>query len=566
MPSSAYRFSRSAPRRAVPLALAVFLLPGGGCTSESGTDDPGTPGEALSPELTSAFQVITAEGLMRDVRVLSADSMEGRAPASPGEARAVRYIEARYREMGLEPVNDSYQLPIELVGMTRRSGASFASLEGPSGALPLTPEVDFTYWSTAEEPVVELGDVPVVFVGHGVEAPEYGWDDYKQENLEGKILLFLNDDPRVEEDGEVLFGGPIRTYYGRWTYKFEQAQKHGAAGAIVVHTDESASYGFSVIGGEGGRQIWQRDYRLGFLAWMDSTHSAAVAAAMGTDIPGLFSMASSRDFRPVDTGFRLTARIETDFERVQAPNVAGMIRGSDPELAQEYVVFTSHHDHMGMNPDLPGEDKVFNGALDNALGVAAMMGVAEALVETQPRRSILFVSVTAEEGGLLGSGQFVESPPVPRAGMVANFNIDAPQPYGLTHDVAAIGLEMNTLGELFSEVVTDHGLRPEGDPNPEAGSFYRSDQLNFAKAGVPAIYLQAGRDYVDDLGFDPQAHRLEHYHQPSDSVSSHWDLRGLERDMRIFAEVALRVANSPELPRWRAGNEFESAWRALYQR
>lgn len=565
MSTSAQCLFSSARRRAPFLALAALLVSVVGCTSPGDGDDTATLDGEMSPELTSAFQMITAESLMTDVQVLSADSMEGRAPATPGEARAVRYIEERYREMGLEPVNGSYQLPIELVGMTRRSGSSFATLEGPSGVLPLTPEVDFTYWSTAEEPVVALEDVPVIFVGHGIEAPEYEWDDFKGEDLEGKILLFLNDDPRVEESGEVLFGGPIRTYYGRWTYKFEQAQKHGAAGAIIVHTDESASYGFSVIGGEGGRQIWQRDYRLGFLAWMDSTHSTAVAGAMGTDVPGLFAMASNRNFRPVDTGFRLSARVETEFERVQAPNVAGMIRGSDPELAQEYVVFTSHHDHMGMNPDLPGEDKIFNGALDNALGVAAMMAVAEALVETRPLRSILFVSVTAEEGGLLGSGQFVESPPVPRASMVANFNIDAPQPYGLTHDVAAIGLEMSTLGEQFSQVVRDHGLRPAGDPNPEAGSFYRSDQLNFAKAGIPAIYLQAGRDYVDDLGFDPRADRLEHYHQPSDSVSSRWNLHGLERDLRIFAEVALRVANSPDLPRWSAGNEFEAAWRDLYQ-
>lgn len=531
------------------LLLSAVAIVAAACASDSGSD---------------AADRITAAGIEADVIVLSADSMEGRAPGTPGEARALDYVVQRFEQVGLEPVGGDYRLPVELIGMTKDPEASSITLLGPGGALGLEQDVNFTFWSTSEEPVVTLQDVPLVFVGYGVEATEYGWDDFKGEDVAGKVLLFLNDDPPVVENGEALFGGDIRTYYGRWTYKFEQAQKHGAAGAIIVHTDVSASYGFSVIGNTGSRQIWQRDYRLPLLAWMDSTRSDAVAGAMGTDLQGLFTMAASRDFRPQDTGFRVTARIETELERVQSYNVAGMIRGSDPALADEYVVFTAHHDHLGVNPDTPGDDKIYNGALDNALGVASIIAAAEAFTRTNPRRSVMFVSVTAEEGGLLGSGAFVENPPVPLSSIVANINVDSPQPFGLTHDVAAIGIDMSTVGDVFAAVVREHGLRPEGDPNPSAGSFYRSDQVNFAKAGIPALYLQAGRDYVADLGFDPGAYRLERYHQPTDVLTAEWNLAGAERDLRLLFEAALRVANADEQPRWNAGNEFEAAWRALY--
>ncbi len=542
--------------------LAALLLTAFACSPDSGGDAP--PAEA--PSLSEAASRIQAERIMSDVSILSADSMGGRAPGTPGEEMTVAHIAARFAEIGLEPVGDGYRLPIDLLGMTKNLESSSAVIEGPEGPLPLEPEVNFTYWSTSERPLVELAGVPIVFVGHGVEAPEYGWDDFKGEDVSGKVLLFLNDDPAVTEDGVELFGGPIRTYYGRWSYKFEQAQRHGAAGAIVIHTDASASYGFSVIGNQGERQVWQRDYRLDFLAWMDSTQTETIARSMDTDLAGLFEMAATRDFRPVDTGFRVNARIETGFEEVRANNVAGMVRGSDPVLADEYIVFTSHHDHLGTDGSLPGGDTIYNGALDNALGIAAMIAAAEAFTEAAPRRSVMFVSVSAEEGGLLGSGIFVENPPIPRSSIIANFNVDSPQSYGLTHDVAAIGIEMNSLGDAFRQVVAEQGLRPEGDPNPAAGSFYRSDQLNFAKAGIPAIYLQAGRDFVEELDFDPVAHKAERYHQVSDEITPEWDLAGVERDIRIFFEVALRIANADERPRWNPGNEFEAAWRALYGR
>ncbi len=509
---------------------------------------------------------ISADGIMADVSVLAADSMEGRGAGTAGEARAVAYIARRFEQLGLEPAGASYRLPIELVGMRKDAAKSSLTIRGPQGTLPLANDQNATYWSTAEKPVVDLRNVPVVFVGYGVEAPEHGWDDFKGADVRGKVLLFLNNDPPVVDNGDTLFGGDARTYYGRWTYKFEQAQKHGAAGAIVVHTTESASYGFSVIGNTGSRQIWQRTYQLEFLSWIDSTLTERIAASMGTNLSGLFERAARRDFRPRDTGYRLTAHIETAIERVRAANVAGVVRGTDPALADHYIVFTAHHDHLGMNPDAPGDDKIFNGAQDNALGVAAILATAEAFANARPRRSIMFVSVTAEEGGLLGSSAFVANPPVPLQQVVANFNVDSPQSYGVTRDAAAIGIDMSTLGATFSTVAEERGLRPAGDPNPNAGSFYRSDQVSFAKAGVPALYLQAGKDYVDSLGFDPYEFRLRHYHQVTDSIHPEWNLAGTARDMRILFETALRVANADDVPRWVAGHEFEEEWKALYGR
>jgi Zn-dependent M28 family amino/carboxypeptidase len=305
---------------------------------------------------------------------------------------------------------------------------------------------------------------------------------------------------------------------------------------------------------------------LDFLSWIDSTNAERIAGSMGTTLTGLFDMAAKRDFQPVDTRYRVTAHIETAIERVQARNVVGVVRGSDPTLADQYIVFTAHHDHLGMNPDVEGYDKIYNGALDNALGVGAIMAAAKAFVAAKPKRSVMFVSVTAEEGGLLGSGAFVDNPPVPRAQMVANFNVDSPQPFGLTNDVAAIGLEMNTLGSTFQAVAEEYGLRTEGDPNPNAGSFYRSDQVSFAKAGIPALYLQAGRDYVTPLGFDPGEFRQRHYHQVTDTIHPEWKLEGTVRDMRLLFETALRVANADDVPRWVPGHEFEEEWKALYER
>jgi Zn-dependent M28 family amino/carboxypeptidase len=251
---------------------------------------------------------------------------------------------------------------------------------------------------------------------------------------------------------------------------------------------------------------------------------------------------------------------------VPTKNVAGVLRGSDPSVADQYLVFSAHYDHLGVNPTVEGDDQIFNGAWDNAAGTAAIINMARAFVAAGPRRSIMFVALAAEEGGTLGSGAFVAEPPVPLSQIVANLNVDMPQIFGVTREVAAIGLEMSSLGTVFQEVAEAAGLRAQGDPNPNAGSFYRSDQVNFAKMGIPALYLQAGTDYIEPLSFDPAAYEEAHYHQVSDELRPEWNTEGTARDIRILFATALRVANADEQPRWVPGNEFEEEWKTLYGR
>jgi Zn-dependent M28 family amino/carboxypeptidase len=520
-------------------------------------------------------QLITKEGIRHDIEVLSADSMQGRRAGTPGEEMARNYITSRFEEIGLSSVNGSYLHEVALTGQQKIPGSSSLTLTGPNGDLAYTNEQTFTYWSTQPGEPVELDGAQLVFVGYGVEAPEHDWDDFKGEDLTGKVLLFLNDDPQVTEDGHELFEGERRTYYGRYTYKFEQAMKHGAAGAIMIHTTMSAGYPFSVIGGGGANQHWAGSYEVGLIGWMDSTTSNSIATSMGTSLEGLFAEGASRDFRPRDTGFRITARIESEFSSLSTYNVIGMLEGSDPDLKDEVVVFSGHYDHLGVRDGGDGTDQIFNGAWDNAAGTASVMNIAGAFasMETRPRRSVLFMAVAGEEGGLLGSTGFAKDPPFALNRIIADINIDMPQIFGVTRDMSAVGLNMNSLGTVLREVAAEYrdestpdGITVVGDMRPRAGIFYRSDQVNFAKAGIPALYLNPGADYVTPLSFSTQEYRSAHYHQPSDEIREEWDLSGAERDMRVVFEVALRVLNADEMPRWNPGNEFEEEWNQLHGR
>ena len=524
----------------------------------------------------SADQRISGAAVLDDVRALSADDMEGRGTGTAGEARASGWIEERFRNVGLSPVEGLYRQEVRLVGMRRDDATASLRIASSSSELELVDTTNVAFWSSAQRDTVDIDEAPLLFVGYGVQAPEYGWDDFKSIDVSGKVLLFLNNDPPVVENGEELFGGEARTYYGRWSYKFEQAMRLGAIGALMVHTTPSASYPFSVVQFSGLREHFALDlagagYQVDLLGWLDEHVSDEIAGALDTDLDGLFEMAQQRDFEPVDTGYRVSAHLDTTVRHMSTENVLGFLPGSVPELSDQIVVFTAHYDHLGTNPELEG-DTIFNGAWDNASGVASIIALAEAFasMDEAPRRSLLFLACAGEESGLLGSAWFVAAPPVPRSSMVANFNIDMPQIFGVTADIAAIGENTSELGDALraaaaaSSVGDGQAIVVRGDPNPSAGSFYRSDQVNFAKAGIPALYLNPGSDYIEPLPFDPLAYEEAHYHQVSDEVRDEWNLAGLERDLRIVFRAAVAVANGDEMPRWRPGNEFEGAWRQLH--
>ncbi len=519
-----------------------------------------------------AAELITSESLLADVQALSADEMEGRGAGTQGEQKAAEYIRERFVEIGLDPVEGSYFQAVKLVGMKKDPEKSSLTITGKEGQpIEYTSDETLTYWSTAQKEQVKLEDAPLVFAGYGVEAPEEDWDDFKGADVAGKVLLFLNNDPPVTEEGRELFGGEARTYYGRWTYKFEQAMRKGAAGAFMIHTTPSASYGFNVVQHSGSEEHFALDlpnsgYQVDLLGWIDEPTSQRIAQAMGTDLEGLFEMGASRDFQPVDTGFRVSAEIASEIRRLETRNVMGMLEGRDPELKDETIVFSAHYDHLGTNEGVEGDDKIFNGAWDNASGTACVINLAKAFaaLEPRPRRSLLFLACAAEESGSLGSRWFVTNPPFERSRLVGNFNIDMTQIFGITTDISAIGLGTNTLGDVLKDVAGKYGVTVVGDTDPNAGSFYRSDQVNFAKAGIPALFINPGENFQEPLDFDPQKYFEEHYHRVEDEIDDNWNLEGAARDMRIVFEAALEAANADPMPRWEPGNEFEEEWKALH--
>jgi len=521
--------------------------------------------------ILESIERIDKDTILKDVLILSSDEMEGRAPGTLGEAKAAQYISKRFKEYGLISFNDSFHQSFEMIGNKKIKEYSWLKIENANGIFNYVLDENFTYKSQANINIVELEKVPLIFVGYGIEAPEYEWDDYKGMDLTGKILLFLNNDPPVVEDGLELFEGEYRTYYGRWDYKYDQALKHGAVGAIMIHTTHSAGYQFGVIQYSGSNTSYDikshvNTSGLDLAGWIDSTKSELIAQSMGTDLNGLFELGASRDFKPIDTGHRITAHIENDIHNVMTRNVVGYVPGSDPVLKDQYIVLTAHYDHLGKNDELQGDDQIYNGAWDNALGTACIINIAEAIaaLKTKPKRSIMFVACAAEEKGLLGSKWFVDNPPVKLNQIVANFNIDSPQIFGLTTDISAIGLDMSTLGEEFRKVAAGNGLEVRGNLNPNAGSFYRSDQLRFAQAGIPALYVGSGRKFVNELKVDIGEYGRSHYHQVDDEVDEAWDLIGCERDIQIQYQAILNIANKDEIPKWSEGNEFEDEWLKLH--
>jgi Zn-dependent M28 family amino/carboxypeptidase len=507
---------------------------------------------------------ISGERIRAHVRFLSHDLMEGRGIGTRGEIVATEYLATQFALAGAKPAGDqgSWFQAVPLIGVQTLPQAQL-SVQGRGRTLHLKWLEEFVGSSLRQQPLDQF-EAEAVFVGHGIVAPEYGWDDFKGADVRGKILvLFTNEPP---SDDPKFFGGRALTYYGRWTYKFEQALRMGALGAIIIHTDATAGYPWSVVRGSWGREqpfveLRPGESALALAGWVSQAAGEKILGMAGRNVADLLKAAQSREFRPIPLGLRVRGRLPAKIRRIQTRNVVAMVEGSDPELRSEAVLFTAHWDHLGIGEPVNG-DAIYNGAVDNATGCGILLEIARAWasLEQKPRRSALFVAVTAEEGGLRGSEYYATHPIVPPGRTAAALNFDAFHPLGLIRSVVVAGAERTTLYPVVQEIAARLGLEIKPDPRPEQGSYYRSDHFPLAKAGIPAFSIHQGGDFVGKpAGFAEQLFRefnSKHYHQPSDEFHEDWDFAGLEQIARFGFLLGFEIANLDKLPHWKPGEEF----------
>jgi len=521
---------------------------------------PAAPSLPTPASRSGPLPAVSTAAMDAHLKYLADDLLEGRAPATRGGALAADYIAAQFEALGLEPAgpDGSYFQPVALVGMVPHPSLSW----GKAGAArSLTYRDDFVAWAERPESHI-VADGDLVFVGYGIQAAEWRWDDYKEQDLRGKVLLMLVNDPGIQDT--TIFNGRALTYYGRWTYKLEEAARRGALGAILVHTTESATYGWDVVRGSWSVEQFKLDRpatpSIAFAAWV--THDAAQAALgqAGLNLDSLTRAAARRDFRPVTTGVRVSVDVKSELRHVHSANVVARLPGSDPTLARQAVLFTAHWDHKGIGPAVNG-DSIYNGAEDNASGVAAVLAIAQAAVQLQPRprRSLLFVSTTAEESGLLGSEAYVRDPLMPLAQTAAVINLDVTNVRGATRDIDALGVDRSTIGPMFEAAARTESLAVVHEPDVR-GSFYRSDHFPFARAGVPAVSIEPGLDFIGKpAGWGREQADLynrSRYHQPSDEYKSTFTYRGMAQEAQVALRLALAIANAPTMPEWLPRSEF----------
>ncbi len=512
---------------------------------------------------------IDVRQLMHHIKTLSSDEFEGRAPGTSGETLTVAYLIDQFKKMGLKPGNTdgTYVQRVPLVGITP-TPAPLVIAKG-SAQLTLRWKDDVVAWTKHVADMSSIDKSNVVFVGYGVVAPEFGWDDYKDMDVKGKTLVMLVNDPPVSDParpGELdakVFGGRAMTYYGRWTYKYEIGAMKGAAGVLIVHETGPAGYGFNVVQGKTGEQfdLVSPDKNMGrpqIEGWITLDKARELFTLAGQDFDALKARAATREFRPVALGVTASMTIRNTLRTVASQNVIAKLDGADATLKNEYVVYTAHWDHFGKTPE-----GIFHGAVDNASGTAALLEVARAFTRaTRPKRSILFISVTAEEQGLLGSEYYAIAPLYPLAKTAADINMDGLNVHGRTRDMTLVGFGASELDDYAAAAAADQGRTVHGDGEPEKGFYYRSDHFNFAKLGVPALdpddgveFVGKPADYGQKIRDDYTNHR---YHTPNDVVTADWDLSGAAEDLKLLLAVGYRIAEAKRFPEWRPGNEFKT--------
>jgi Zn-dependent M28 family amino/carboxypeptidase len=551
----------------IALVLAAALLAACGSRVEDVTAPDRAP-------VQSAAATIAGDEILGHIRVLSADGFEGGSPGTPGEASTVAYPTRELQRMGLEPGNPdgTYIQGLPLVGIT---STWTASVDVKGRTIPMRFPDDYAPASLRIEPETRVDGSDIVFVGYGVVAPEYGWDDYKGLDARGKTLMMLVNDPAIPDPANPaqldpkMFKGRTMTYYGRWTYKYEIASKLGAAAVLLVHETGPAGYPYDVPkAGAAGESFDikapdRNMSRVPVESWIHLDKAREILTASGQDFDALKAAALRRDFKPVPLPARASFAVKKTFREVKSQNVIAKVTGSDPARLDEYVVYTAHWDHLGRNTALHG-DQVYNGAIDNGTGSAMVLEIAQAFASMKPRpaRSTLFLWVTAEEQGLLGSKYYARAPLYPLNKTLANINIDAMYPWGPTRDVIVIGSGITTLEDILAEEAAADGRTLTPDMEPEKGRFYRSDHFELGKVGVPALYPKTGNEFIGkraDFGAKMRAmYDGTDYHNPSDEVKPDWDLTGMAADAQLLFRVGVRVANAATWPEWKKGTEFKA--------
>jgi Zn-dependent M28 family amino/carboxypeptidase len=528
-------------------------------------------------DVLTGVNSIQPADIMRHTRVLASDAYEGRAPGTAGEESTVKYLAEQFRSLGLEPGNPdgTYVQKVPLVGVT-----SMPELKLTAGGKPLalSPRQDIVIHSRRFVPEVKIDNTDVIFAGYGVQAPEYGWDDFKDADVKGKTILVLINDPAIPDPADAskldgkMFKGRAMTYYGRWTYKYEKASEIGAAAVLIVHETGPAGYPFAVVGSQWGRENFEiqrsdgNQGRVPIEGWITDAKAREWLGMCGQDYDQLKKAALQKGFKPVPVKAKASFTVRNQIRNIDSQNVIAKWTGAARK--DEYVAFTAHWDHLGRDASLQG-DQIFNGAHDNASGVAGLLEIAEAFTKlsSRPDRSILFLAVTAEEKGLLGARYYAENPLYPLTKTLANINMDGLNPWGRTTDYLLIGYGNSTLDDLFTEEAAHQGRVIKPDEEPEKGFFYRSDHFEFAKQGVPASHSDYGVNFVGQPVEYGRKKREEftaqHYHKVSDDVKEDWTFEGAAEDVRLLFRVGMRVAQGDKWPEWKPGTEFKSRREAM---
>ena len=536
------------------VCLAAAVACGGGMADDSGTSEPAAE---IAPG-------ISADTLLAATETLASDEFEGRAPGSDGETKTVAFLTEQFSALGLTPGNPdgTWVQDVPLVGITPLPGDNLVVTAGGESRT-LEPAVDYVAATKHVVGEVEVSDAEFVFVGYGARAPEYDWDDFGDTDVSGKILLFLVNDPPLDD----VFGGPAMTYYGRWTYKHEIAAELGAAGSMVIHENGPAGYPWEVVGStpyaESFDLVAADDNlsRATIEGWVQRATAEALFEMAGLDFEAAKQQAADRAFEPIPLGVTGSLRVRNELRRIDSQNVIAKIEGSG--APDEVVMYVAHWDHMGVDPTLDG-DQIFNGAADNATGTAGLIEIARAFVQAPepPGRSILFLAVTAEEQGLLGSRHYGENPLYPTAQTVAAINMDVLNQWGRTRDMTIVGMGQSELDDVAADVAAQLGRTLAPDPEPEKGFYYRSDHFSFAKAGIPAFYGDPGVEYIDK----PEGYGIEKrteyttndYHKVSDEVKPDWDLSGALEDLTFLYHMGAQLAAGDEWPAWSETSEFRA--------